>query len=86
MSEHSHDHGVATADHPADEHYRFEKQELAFFGADDSDAGRNIGVMLALLFCVLLALTIGVSIWTVENASVSDDPHHVGEVEGSAGH
>lgn len=88
MSEHPTD-----SEHPteqggtavADEHshaasangLRFEPQELESFIVDDTHAGVAIGRLLAALFCVLLALMVGATIWTARHANTSDDPYAV---------
>jgi hypothetical protein len=83
MSDHGHDHGhggAAVAEAPghgpaAAPDLRFEKQELHEFEAADRGAGRNIGVMLALIFCVLFVLMSSVTFWTSIYHADGDDPY-----------
>lgn len=81
MSDHEHGHGgaaVAEAPHaPAAGELRFEKSEIQQFSDEDSLAGRAIGKLLAFLFCVLLVLMTGATIWTVYHQNASHDPHAV---------
>lgn len=73
----SHDHGHAPAATGLDS-LRFEKQELESFVNDDTRAGVAIGQLLAFLFCVLLTLMVGATIWTTQHLNISADPHDRG--------
>jgi hypothetical protein len=88
MSEHGHDHsGAAVADqygdhahgagHSAASDLRFEKQEMQMFEDEDRDAGRHIGLLLALVFCIGLGLAVGVTAWTFRHHNVGHDPQEI---------
>ena len=73
MSEHGNEHGgTAVAEshahdaghgHAAAPDLRFEKDELHEFEAEDRDAGRHIGLLLAAVFCIGLGLALGVTVY-----------------------
>lgn len=79
MSEHQAHGGQAHEGHPASTagELKFEKSELEYFVDDDRDTGKKIGKMLALIFCVLLVLMVGVAWWTNFNEFASQDPFDV---------
>jgi hypothetical protein len=87
MSEHGHEHGGAAVaeshghdaghEHAPAPDLRFEKEELHEFEAEDRDAGRHIGLLLAAVFCIGLGLALGVTVWTSFNHAVGHDPQAI---------
>jgi|UniRef100_A0A7C4QT81 ABC-type uncharacterized transport system permease subunit len=95
MNEHGHvdGHGQAAVAEAHGEHHapaapelRFEKEELREFEAEDRHAGRNIGVLLGCVFCVLLVLMLFVTYWTTQHKAVGKDPQAIPTAEESGDH
>lgn len=95
MNEHGHNQGdsqTAVANPHQDHHHaaspelRFEKEELREFEAEDRHAGRNIGVLLACVFCVLLVLMLYVTYWTTHNHATGKDPQAFHESSAAGDH
>lgn len=92
MSDSHADHGTAVAEHaghghaPAVADLKFEKVELEEFQDADRGAGQHIGILLALLFCVLFVLMSGATLWTYFHQNGSPDPHSVPAATDHAGH
>jgi hypothetical protein len=95
MSDHGHGDGhehsavaVSGGEHhaPPAPDLRFEKEELHFFEADDRGAGQHIGILLAFIFCILVVLMTGVTIWTTKYKSVGHDPHSIPSAPDPGGH
>lgn len=90
MSEHAAEHvhqshGEAVAALPPGTDLRFEKTELEYFIQDDRHTGKNIGKLLALIFCVLVGMMAGVAWWTNRNHFVGQDPFEVPAASKTAG-
>jgi hypothetical protein len=93
MSDSHAEHGTAVVDHTdhgahaapvAD--LKFEKVELQEFQDADRGAGQHIGILLAMLFCVLFFLMSGATLWTFFHQNGSDDPHAIPAATDHAGH
>lgn len=53
---------------------KFEKSEIRAFEEEDRQAGRNIGVMLSVVFSILVMLMTVVTSWTTRHQNRDRDP------------
>lgn len=81
------DSGHSSGEHAVlDDNLRFEKSELHEFLEDDRSAGEHVGILLAVVFCISLALMLGVTYWTSQNHGVGNDPHFIRGADEAAHH